>query len=359
MTSKSAPSATGKTRILVIRRDNIGDLILTTPLIHALRSRFPAAWIGALVNSYNAKVLEGNPDLDELFVYTKAKHRGSASLWSAYWSTIALIFRLRRIGIDYAVLASPAASSKAQMFARRINAKKIVGFGDRTTPGYALTAGEAGPMHEVEEVFRIAPLFGIEGAPPASHVYPDEHQVASVRSLFGRALPEHRTLIGVHISARKVKQRWPVENFVQLLDKLHAFRPDLAFVLFWSPGDAGNSTHPGDDIKARAILEQLDRFPITPFPTLGLSDLFAGIAACDQLICSDGGAMHVAAALGKPILCFFGNSDPRHWHPWGVPYQLLQTPSEDVSDITVQQALDGFQSLQTRLLNSRQPAVPA
>src|SRR5579859_4517038 len=110
MPTKSSSSVPAKPKILVIRRDNIGDLILTTPLIHALRLRFPEAWIGALVNSYNAKVLEGNPDLDELFVYTKAKHRGSASLWSAYWSTIALIFRLRRIGIDYAVLASPAAS---------------------------------------------------------------------------------------------------------------------------------------------------------------------------------------------------------------------------------------------------------
>ena len=106
--------------ILVIRRNDIGDLVVTTPLIQALCRRFPEAWSGALVNSYNARVLEANPDLDEVFVYTKAKHRGSASVWSAYWSTFSLILRLRKLRVDYATLASAAASSKDQMFARRI-----------------------------------------------------------------------------------------------------------------------------------------------------------------------------------------------------------------------------------------------
>ena len=103
MPTKTSSSVPAKPKILVIRRDNIGDLILTTPLIHALRQRFPQAWIGALVNSYNARVLEANPDLDEVFVYTKAKHRGSASVWSAYWSTFRLIFRLRKLRVDYAI----------------------------------------------------------------------------------------------------------------------------------------------------------------------------------------------------------------------------------------------------------------
>jgi len=96
MPSKSSSPAGAHPKILVIRRDNIGDLILTTPLIHALRQRFPEAWIGALVNTYNARVLEGNPDLDRVFVYKKTKHRGSASVWSAYWSTISLILRLQK-----------------------------------------------------------------------------------------------------------------------------------------------------------------------------------------------------------------------------------------------------------------------
>ena len=349
MPTKNSSSFSAKPKILVIRRDNIGDLILTTPLIHALRRRYPEAWIGALVNSYNARVLEANPDLDEVFIYTKAKHRGSASVWSAYWSTISLILRLRGMHVDIAILASPAASSKARMFARRIKAKTIAGFGESTSPGYGLTAGAAGPLHEVEEAFRIAPLFGIDGPPPRTAVFANEREVASARSQIAHALPRNSTLIGVHISARKVNQRWPAEKFVEFLLKLRERQPDIAFVLFWSPGESDNPTHPGDDAKAHQILEQLGNFPITPFPTIALSDLFAGLAVCELVICSDGGAMHAAAALGKPILCFFGNSDARQWHPWGVQYRLMQPKSENVSDISVDQALDKFCELQSAI----------
>ncbi|MBI3529725.1 MAG: glycosyltransferase family 9 protein [Betaproteobacteria bacterium] len=331
----------------MIRRDNIGDLILTTPLIHALRLRFPAAWIGALVNSYNARVLEENSDLDEVFIYTKAKHRGSASILSAYWSTLSLILRLRKLRVDYAILASPAASSKAQMFALKINARTIVGFGECTSPGYGLTPGSAGPLHEVEEAFRIAPLFGIKGPPPRTAVFANERKIAAARSLVTNALPGNSMLIGVHISARKMKQRWPAGRFVEFLRQLVDLRPDLAFVLFWSPGESDSPTHPGDDAKAHQILEQLGSFPIIPFPTVTLSDLFAGLAVCEQVICSDGGAMHVAAALGKPILCFFGDSDADRWHPWKVPYQLMRPQSEDVSDISVAEALEKFRELQS------------
>jgi len=61
-------------RILVIRRDNIGDLVCTLPLIRRLREHYPDAWIGMLVTRYNAEVLYDNPDLEAVFTYTKAKH---------------------------------------------------------------------------------------------------------------------------------------------------------------------------------------------------------------------------------------------------------------------------------------------
>ena len=80
-------------------------------------------------------------------------------------------------------------------------------------------------------------------------------------------------------------------------------------------------------------------------PTQELRDLISAISLCDFVICSDGGAMHIAAALGKPIVCFFGNSDKTRWYPWGVPHVLLQPESLDVSDISVDMAMSGFEKL--------------
>ena len=61
-------------QFLIIRRDNIGDLVCTTPLLTALRARYPNAWIGVLANAYNAPALQHNPDIDEIFAYQKRKH---------------------------------------------------------------------------------------------------------------------------------------------------------------------------------------------------------------------------------------------------------------------------------------------
>ena len=79
-----------RTRYLVVRRDNIGDLVLTTPLIRGLRKHHPDAWIGALVNSYNAPVLQGNADLDAIYAYDKAKHRPEQSRLQVYANTARL-----------------------------------------------------------------------------------------------------------------------------------------------------------------------------------------------------------------------------------------------------------------------------
>src|SRR5258708_4258520 len=93
-------------RILVIRRDNIGDLVCTTPLFAAVRTRYPQAHVAALVNSYNAAVLDGNPHLDAVHSYTKLKHRlpGESRL-GILFARVQMLARLRREHFDYVVLA--------------------------------------------------------------------------------------------------------------------------------------------------------------------------------------------------------------------------------------------------------------
>jgi ADP-heptose:LPS heptosyltransferase len=59
--------------------------------------------------------------------------------------------------------------------------------------------------------------------------------------------------------------------------------------------------------------------------------------------------MHVAAALNKPIVCFFGPSPVREWHPWSVPYVALQKPSRVVADISVEEVLAAYEKLQESL----------
>lgn len=343
-------------KFLVIRRDNIGDLVCTTPVFEALRVRFPAARIYALTNSYNLAVLRGNPFLDETFAYTKAKHRPAGmSAARVYWRRARLIARLRALRIDYAILAGAGFVPRALGFARWLRPRHIVGYVEGGTRVSAIdmpvTSPRSRPMrHQVEDVFGILAALGIEGAPPPLRVVPDADARRRAEAAWrsnGLAQPP----VAVHISARKPSNRWPADRFVALMKRLHTAH-GLGFMLFWSPGEATNPLHPGDDGKAREILRELRGVPVVSYPTERLDDLIAGLSVCERVICGDGGAMHIAAALGKPILCFFGDSDATHWRPWGVPHVLLQPPSRDVAAISVADAAAGMQRLARTVRNS-------
>jgi heptosyltransferase-3 len=335
-------------KILVIRRDNIGDLVCTTPLIRALRERFPNGRICALVNSYNAPILEFNPDVDEIYAYTKAKHRPEGqSVSGVYWERLRLMLRLRRERFDYAIIGGAHFLPRALRLARMVKAKHIIGF---TEPGYrkarridmGVPYSLPTAMHEVEDVFRLLEPLGINGAPPKMRVVPNPGEFEQARlALAHKGVSSDGMIIGVHISARKPCNRWPVEHFVALIKALHE-RYSSAFVLFWSPGSDLNPLHPGDDEKAQAIVEATQGLPVVPYPTERLGELVGGLAQCPYVICSDGGAMHIAAALGAALVCFFGGTDKTRWYPWGARHILLQPGSRQVSDIDVQDALKAF-----------------
>ncbi len=343
---------------LVIRRDNIGDLVCTTPLFEALRRRFPAARIYALTNSYNLPVLRNNPFIDEAFAYTKGKHREpGTSLGSVYAQRLSLIWHLRSLRIDYAVIGSCGFVPRALSFARLLRPRHIVSHVPvgRSIRGVDMPVPHdwEPPRHEVEDVYSVLAPFGIAGVPPPPRVVPDAQERARAEAaLRDRGILE---AIAVHISARKPKNRWPVERVVELMRRLHAER-NAAFMLFWSPGDSRNPLHPGDDDKAHAVLERLRGVPVVAHPSERLEALIAGLSVCERVICSDGGAMHIAAALGKPILCFFGNSGAARWRPWGVPYVLLQPPSLNAADITVEEAYAAYERLLASSRPSRTPA---
>lgn len=346
-------SKTAAPRILVIRRDNIGDLVCTTPLIHALRQHFPKARLCVLVNSYNRPVVENNPDIDVVYAYMKAKHREPGeNVFGVYWKRLLLMRELRRQNFDYAVIAGAHFLPRGLRLARAIKPKHIVGF---TEPGKrgiehidtGVTYTLPQPLHEAQDIFRLLAPLGIHGEPPAMRLFPAAAAVAAARAALREKHLAPDKLIGVHISARKPLNRWPAEKFIELIRRLR-LEHGAGFMLFWSPGSASNPRHPGDDEKAQQIMDAVQDIPVLAYPTDRLDQLIAGLAQCRAVVCSDGGAMHIAAALGKPILCFFGKSDKTRWYPWKAPHVLLQPPSLNVADIGVDEAARAFDQLLAR-----------
>jgi heptosyltransferase-3 len=206
-------------------------------------------------------------------------------------------------------------------------------------------ADSAAGAHEVEQTCHLLTRMGLHYETPKERIVANQEIITAtatqVRSHLGWTPPR---IIGIHISARKPSQRWPAEQFIELIQNFPT-TPGTAFLLLWAPGSASDPKHPGDDEKAAAIRSQLTSYPVVPVPTQKLDELIGALALCDNVICADGGAMHIAAALGKPIVCLFGHSSTDQWRPWGVPYALLQKDSHQVADISVEEVLHSIKTL--------------
>ncbi len=334
-------------RILVIRRDNIGDLVCTTPAIAAIRKHYPGAQIGALVNSYNAEVLCGNPNVDHVFVYKKLKHvEGLGNKFKALAQRLKLIVQLRRWRSDVTILAKSSYDRHGLKFGRQIGARNIIGFEPDNLaeanglPDIRLSTPEFTAVHEVEAVNQLLAPLAITDALGPLQVFPDARAVAKIE----QQIPKAVKCIALHISAREMERRWGIDNFIALTKHILQTQPETEVLLFWSPGKADDPHHPGDDAAAAVLIEAVQNSHLIPMPTQNLTELIAALSLCDLFIGTDGGALHLAAALNKPCVALFENlpSKLNHWCPWRVPCRVVHGEGAEVASIemvAVQNAL--------------------
>src|SRR5260221_715163 len=255
-----AASRTLSPRLLILRRDNIGDLVCTTPLLAALRAQLPKAWLGALVTTYNAEVLARNPALDEVFVYEKLKHR-SGSLLSHLRTRLGQVSRLRQQKLDCVLVPAPA--PQALKLARSLKPAQVIASPTRFSER----------LHEVERVFELGRSFGLAGKPGALQLFPDPQKAAELQRALGAG-----GFVAIHISARRPAQRWPVKRYAALAAQLAR---EARVLLLWAPGSKDNPRHPGDDEAAAAGLQAAPaRIPVpAPDPPTLIAPLsLAGLA---------------------------------------------------------------------------------
>ena len=211
-----------------------------------------------------------------------------------------------------------------------------------TTPLYE--SGDV--LHEVERACKLLSPLGINSAPPPMAVFPARDELVKMRKLLN--IPDtggRAPLIAFHISSRRSENRWPAEKFAEL-GRFIAGRTRAAILLLWSPGSEKNPYHPGDDEKAEAIEHSMEPKPIV-CRTTSLRELIAALGLADLVVCGDGGAMHIAAALGKPIVTMWGSTNPDRWRPWGTPHVILQTESRKAEDISAGTVFNAVEKLLT------------
>ena len=290
-------------KILLVRQDKIGDLVLITPAMKALKESSPHISISVLASPYAAPVLKHNPSLDKVFLW---KNQG--------WEDVAR--EIKEEGFQAAVLFFPTL--------RVSMAIKMSGIPIRIAAGsrpYWFLFTHRVPMHRSRHEMReweynlkaLEPL-GInpEGKnEPEVFVIPEERDDAK-QLLTG--LPADKGFIGLY-GGGGGEIRWPVERFIDLglQLKAHGWQP----LFLWGKGEEG-------------LKEQVEKSgSMVVAPPTTLRELMAILSLCTAVVSNNTGPMHIAAALNKPLVQLFDPRlacSPKRWGYEGKKRRVLLPP---------------------------------
>jgi len=330
--------------ILIIRRDNIGDLVCTTPLIEGVKTAYPDANVYLLINTVSHDVVKNNPHITRTFVYRKAKHAsGKVAMLRVYFARLKMFLQLRRIHFDAAILANPVPCKYSLRLARMAGVQHIIG---ADTGNKAITIPFRGADffgdHQVEHAFSyLSAITDRQIKIPSVRIWLTDQERQQATQRMNELQPDKKVGLAVHISSRSAKRRWPLERYVETIQR-YLQENSGSVMIFWSPQGTLAPDDVGDQHRAEQVLAACQSPRVSLYPTASVRELVAAYERCELVLCSDGGQMHLAAAMNKKQVVLFGDTDQKSWHPWSGQYQILQTPSGDCVDVTVD---DVWQSL--------------
>lgn len=288
-------------RILVIKIGAVGDVVLVTPSLRALREKFPKARIEVLVGLESRQILQNCPYIDEVIVYNKP------FLNKSFLNFVRLASQIRKTGFDAVIdFQNNRVSHLLGFFSA---APKRFGYRNKKL-SFLLNHGIKDTKERllpVEHQFKVLNLLGIELKNSRLEVWPSENDFKAVNDFLSQQwVIEGRKLVGINIggSRRWQTKRWPRGLLVQLCDQLAA--AGFHVVLTGSKGDAEWA---GMTVGAAKLK------PINAVGKTSLNELAALIKRCSVFISTDSAPMHIASATGTPLVAVFGPTDPDRHSP--------------------------------------------
>lgn len=305
-----SPPVDGEVRkILIVELWHMGDVVLTTPLLQRLRAMYPQARITLLAKPHAVDLLAESGLVDDIVTfdfpwtamtgkYNPARYdRGAIS---------ELVGKLK--GEKFDLSLDCRMDVRSNMLTRSIGAKRRIGY-DFGGGGFLLTDALPAPppdQHKVDDWMSLLdPLVAgkqnREVPDPKLAVSDDERDEAE-RLLESYGVLGDEIILGVHPGGSHELKRWAEDNFAQVARTLES-RPGVRVVVFIDPDGCGRDMELGKD----AI-----------FVRTSIREMMALLTHCDVLLCNDSGPMHVAAALGVPVVAIFRTGNPSAYGPRGL-----------------------------------------
>ena len=294
-------------RILIVRMDKIGDLVLSTPVIKAVRDAYPDSHIAVLVRPYTREIIEGSPYIDEVITYDKTKG------WKAIFNDIKFVLSLRKKKFDLTLVLHP--KNRTHIFLFFAGIPERVGYNKKC--GILLTKKiphikQYGLKHEIDYTLDLLRYIGIVPADKTLHISTNKVSEDKIGGIFAKSgISKDDTVVTIHPGSSCPSKRWRVDRFAKVADFL-ATNHKVKIVIIAGPLDRNFGDKTAELMKA---------------PKLNLSgrttvsDLVSVLKRSDLFISNDSGPVHIACAVGVPTISIFGRNDrglsPTRWKPVG------------------------------------------
>ena len=295
--------------ILVIQTAFVGDVVLSTPLFEAARTRLSAERVGVVVRPETANLLRNNPHVDDIVIYDKkGGQKGVLEL-------LRLAGKLRGASFDAAVI--PHRSFRSALLGYLAGVPMRVGF-DRSAGKLLLTERVSyQSVHEVERNLALLASWGVDtnGIHPA--LYPDNADRLRADALIRESgLTPGDRICGVSPGSVWATKRWLPDRYAELIRRL-AEAYGYRSVLFGGSGDRSLCT----EIATKSGVD-----PLNTAGQLTLLQSAALAARCSTFVSNDTGMGHVAAAMNTPVVAVFGPTVPAFgFVPYGQGHQIVET----------------------------------
>jgi len=298
-------------RVLVRGPNWVGDAVLCTPALANLRKALLHAKISLLVKPWVGGLLEGNPHIDDIILY-EDRHKGP-------WGKLRLAAELRVRSFELAILFPNSFESALVAFLAGIPHR--VGY-ETDGRGILLTVRvdrdrELLRRHQAEYYVNLLQAVGLDrGERDLVVIVSQKEEAEAIQILLGEGVGEDDVIVGLNPgSVYGSAKRWPADRYATLADQLS--RAGARVLLLGSSKEA--------DILAR-VQSLMQSKAVNLAGKTSLKLLAAILDRCRVLVTNDTGAMHVAAAVGTPVVAIFGPTDPRVTSPLGKFHQILRHP---------------------------------
>ncbi len=297
-------------RVLIVRLRSIGDTVLATPALRALRKFLPDARIDILLESWVAPVLDGFADVDNIITV----ERGSPM------SRARVLRELRATRYDVAF--NFHGGTTATLLVRATGARHRVGYANYQYKGFynhaAPPSAQLWQREKTHSVEQQLALLGWTGVPvtdrPPTHLAVTKQAAASVAAkLHAVDVDEATPFALVHPAAAFDSKQWAGENFARVAEELAA--RGIRSIAVAAP----------DETETVKRVVENSRAPINAFTNLSLQEITALAARARIFVGNDSGIAHIASAVSTPSVVIFGSSNIAHWSPWAVaPAEIVR-----------------------------------